>query len=196
MENKYLLFMDVSGDIDVKVAEANDVRFIPMEYSIGDEMRLSTSMESDEIIKKFYNGQRGGDLTRTSQITPQKYEECVASVMQEGYSVLYLCLSSGLSSTFQSARMAQRNLKERFPEQDFLPIDSLAATGGMGVLMERAIRNRDKGMSVQENYNDLANAAITFVTGLWFRTLIISSAAGASVLPLPWLVRCSMSSPS
>ncbi len=156
---KYLLFMDVSGDIVLSLAEEHGVKFIPMEYSLGEEMRLCESMESIEVIKQFYEGQRNGDLTKTSQISPYMYEKYLEPYMKEGYSIVYLCLSSGLSSTFQSACMAKDSLKEKFPEQDFYPVDSLAATGGMGVLMERAIRNREAGMSAEENYKDLTDTS-------------------------------------
>ena len=36
----YVIVMDVAGDIDLNVANKNDVRFIPMEYTIGDTIRM------------------------------------------------------------------------------------------------------------------------------------------------------------
>ncbi len=156
--SKYLIYMDVSGDIDEAYAKENDLRFVPMEYSLGEQMRVSEGVQTDDIMKKFYDGQRNGDLTKTSQISPYMYEEYLDEAFKEGYSVLYLSLSSGLSSTYQSALMAKTELKEKYPEQDFYPVDSLAATGGMGVLIERAIRNKKAGMSIEDNYEDLVAA--------------------------------------
>lgn len=156
--SKYLIYMDVSGDIDEAYAKENDLRFVPMEYSLGEQMRVSEGVQPDDIMKKFYDGQRNGDLTKTSQISPYMYEEYLDEAFKEGYSVLYLSLSSGLSSTYQSALMAKAELKEKYPEQDFYPVDSLAATGGMGVLIERAIRNKKAGMSIEDNYEDLVAA--------------------------------------
>lgn len=156
--SKYLIYMDVSGDIDEAYAKEKGLRFVPMEYSLGDEMRVSDGVQPDDIMKKFYDGQRNGDLTKTSQISPYMYEEYLDEAFKEGYSVLYLSLSSGLSSTYQSALMAKAELKEKYPEQDFYPVDSLAATGGMGVLIERAIRNKEAGMGIEDNYEDLVAA--------------------------------------
>lgn len=156
--SEYLIYMDVSGDIDEAYAKENDLRFVPMEYSLGEQMRVSEGVQTDDIMKKFYDGQRNGDLTKTSQISPYMYEEYLDKAFKEGYSVLYLSLSSGLSSTYQSALMAKTELKEKYPEQDFYPVDSLAATGGMGVLIERAIRNKKAGMSIEDNYEDLVAA--------------------------------------
>jgi len=152
---KYLIFADASADIDKAFGDENDIHYIPMEYSLGDEMRTCRGVEPSEVMKAFYDGQRKGDLTKTSQISPYLYKEYLTPYFEEGYSILYLCLSSGLSSTYQSALIAKEELKEEFPELDFCPIDTLAATGGMGVLAERATRNLKNGMSIEDNYNDL-----------------------------------------
>lgn len=152
---KYLIFADASADIDKKFGDEHDIHYIPMEYSLGEDMRKCCGVEPEEVMKAFYNGQRNGDLTKTSQISPYMYREYLEPYFKEGYSVLYLCLSSGLSSTYQSALLAKEELKEDYPELDFYPIDTLAATGGMGVLAERAARNFEAGMSVEDNYNDL-----------------------------------------
>ena len=155
----YQIIMDVSGDVRPEFAEEKGIGFIPMEYSIGDEMRTCAGMEGAEILKKFYDGQRGGDLTKTSQISPYMYEEFFSPIFEAGDSVLYLCLSGGLSSTFQSSNVAKAALEEKYPGCKLYPVDTLAATGGMGVLAERAVRNREAGMSLEENYADLVEAA-------------------------------------
>lgn len=156
---KYKIFADVSTDINLEGINEGAISFIPMEYSLGADMRTCSGPETRETLKLFYDGQRSGDLTKTSQITPFMYAEYVDEAMKEGFSVLYLCLSSGLSSTFQSALMAQEELKEKYPDLDFLPVDTLSATGGMGVLAERAIRNQENGMSLMDNYNDMLASA-------------------------------------
>lgn len=149
----YVICMDASGDIIREIAEENGIEFVPMEYSLGDEMRTSHGCEDEAILKKFYDGQRNGDMTRTSQISPFIYEQYFRKFLKEGKSVLYFCLSSGLSATYESSMLAAGALKEDYPELDILPVDTLAATGGMGILAERAIENRKKGMSLRENYD-------------------------------------------
>lgn len=148
----YVICMDASGDIFREVAQERGVEFVPMEYSLGEEMRTSHGCEEDELLKRFYDGQRNGDMTRTSQISPFIYEEYFERFMEEGRSVLYFCLSSGLSATYESCQLAAKNLKERYPSLDVLPVDTLAATGGIGILAEEAIKNRDAGMSLQDNF--------------------------------------------
>ena len=122
-----------------------------MRYSMGDEDRVCEEIETEEVLKRFYNGQRNGDLTRTSQISPQVYMDVFTPVLREGKDILYLALSSGLSSTYQSSCLAAGQLKEQFPEREIVCVDSLAATGGMGLLLEAAVQNRKEGMAPAEN---------------------------------------------
>lgn len=149
----YVICMDASGDVVREVASEKGIEFVPMEYSLGEEMRISHGCEEVELLKRFYDGQRGGDMTRTSQISPFMYEEYFEKFMEEGKSVLYFCLSSGLSATYESCQLAAGNLKERYPSLDVLPVDTLAATGGIGILAEAAIKNKEDGMSLQDNFH-------------------------------------------
>ncbi len=150
--NDYIICMDASGDIEREIARENQIAFVPMEYSLGEEMRTSRGCEDEAVLKRFYDGQREGDLTRTSQISPYMYEEYFREFLREGKSVLYFCLSSGLSATYECSVLAAGNLKEEYPDQEILSVDTLAATGGMGILAEQAIENRKKGMSLRENF--------------------------------------------
>lgn len=151
MEQSYVIFSDISADIPADYAKENDIRFISMRYSLGDEDRVCEEIEAEEILKRFYDGQRNGDLTRTSQISPQIYMDVFTPVLKEGRDILYLALSSGLSSTYQSSCLAAGQLREQFPEREVVCVDSLAATGGMGLLLEAAVQNRKEGMALSEN---------------------------------------------
>ncbi|MCI9440865.1 MAG: DegV family protein [Ruminococcus sp.] len=151
----YIICMDASGDIIKEAASKNGIEFVPMEYSLGDEMRTSRGCESEELLKKFYDGQRNGDMTKTSQISPYMYEEYFRQFLKNGKSILYFCLSSGLSSTYQSSILAAENLKEEYPDVEVLPVDTLAATGGIGLLVEKAIENRTSGMDIHENFESV-----------------------------------------
>ena len=151
MEQSYVIFSDISADIPAGYAKENDIRFISMRYSLGDEDRVCEEIETEEVLKRFYNGQRNGDMTRTSQISPQVYMDVFTPVLREGKDILYLALSSGLSSTYQSSCLAAGQLKEQFPEREIVCVDSLAATGGMGLLLEAAVQNRKCGIAPAEN---------------------------------------------
>ncbi len=156
----YLIVMDASADIDSKVFLEEDIRFIPMQYSLNEEMRESKGIESEELLKSFYDSQRSGELTKTTQITPYQYINFFSKLLNEGYSIIYLSLSSGLSSTYQSAMLAASELNDEHKDEKVYVVDSLGATGGIGVLLELACKYRKEGKSIEENCALLNNAKL------------------------------------
>lgn len=151
MQQSYLIYSDISADLPAAYARERGIRFVPMSYTLGDEERVCDRMEDEEVLKRFYGGQRAGSLTRTSQISPQVYIDLFRPILEGGTSVLYLSLSSGLSGTYQSSCAAAEDLNAEFPEARLRCVDSLSATGGMGLLLASAADNRDAGMSLEEN---------------------------------------------
>ena len=66
----YLIFSDVSLDIDKNFADSHDVRYVPMEYVLGDETFHCDKPESDSMMHNYYEKLRQKVKTQTSQITP------------------------------------------------------------------------------------------------------------------------------
>lgn len=156
----YLIFSDVSLDIDKNFADSHDVRYVPMEYVLGDETFHCDKPESDSMMHNYYEKLRQKVKTQTSQITPTHYMDLFEPLIKEGNDIVYLSLSSGLSNTYESACLAARNLKEDYPDAVVEIVDSLSATGGMGLLTESAFANKEAGMSASENAEWLRKYAL------------------------------------
>ena len=148
---EYAIFADVSLDIDHTFAQENEIHYVPMEYVLGEQTYHCSAPESDEMMHHYYEQLRQKVQTHTSQIVPHHYVEVFEPFVREGKQILYLSLSSGLSDTYQSARLAAANLKEMYPDTKIEIVDSLGATGGMGLLLESAVENKKKGMSLSDN---------------------------------------------
>lgn len=147
----YEIFADMSIDIDVDFLKRNKIEFIPMEYMIGEETRHCVEPESDAQLHEYYEKLRGKIPTRTSQISPYHYIEAFRPFVEAKKPLVYLCLSSGLSNTYESALMAVKTLKEDYDDVQIEVVDTLGATGGMGLLVESAWKNREAGMTLTEN---------------------------------------------
>lgn len=163
----YLLFIDVSGDIDKKYVEDKKIQLVPMEFFINNEVEVYTANKEGMDLVKFYDEIKKKTVVKTSQITPNKYEEYFRPYLEEGYSCLYLGISKGLSAAYQSSLIASRNLKEEFPDVDLVSFDTDCVTSLLGLLAERMIENKEKGMTLQENVNDL-NELKTRIKGFCF----------------------------
>ena len=152
---EYALLMDVSGDVMRCYVEDGKVNLLPMEFIINGEVYSYTDDEKGMSVDQFYQFVREKAPMSTTQITPTKWAEYFETYLKNGISVLCLCLSSGLSASFNSACTAAEELKQKYPELDVLPVDSLRATGVEGIICERMIENKEKGLSIVENYADL-----------------------------------------
>ena len=151
----YALLMDVSGDVARCYVEDGKVKLLPMEFVINGEVFTYTDDETGMSCDQFYQFVREKAPMSTTQISPAKWTEYFEPYAQAGTPVLCLCLSSGLSSSFNSACLAAEDLKQKYPEVEILPVDSLRATGIEGLICERMIENKEKGLTIQQNYQDL-----------------------------------------
>ena len=86
-------------------------------------------------LPDFYKAMEAGAMTKTSQINQGEYIEYFRQFLDEGYDVLHCTLSSGISGTVNSARLAKEALEEEYPDRKIYVIDSLAASSGFGLLM-------------------------------------------------------------
>jgi len=106
---------------------------------------------SDEAaVKAFYEELRAGVTASTAAANPDDWANVMEAALKEGKDVLVLAFSSGLSTTYQSAVIAAKELREIYPERTICVIDTLCAALGQGLLVWHACRKRDEGMSLEE----------------------------------------------
>ena len=107
---------------------------------------LGKTMNLDD----FYKAMSEGADTKTSQINAEEYEAYFEEFLKEGKDILHLTLSSGISGTINSANIAAETLKEKYPDRKIYVIDSLAASSGYGLLMDKVADLKDEGMGIDE----------------------------------------------
>lgn len=146
----YRIFTDATADLTAELlAGLPEVGVIPMEITLGDR-GYTYGPGGDLTVEEFYAAQRAGQFAFTSQINPtvyfQHFEPCLAA----GEDVLYLCFSSGLSGTFQTACLCAEDLREQYPERKILCLDTLCASAGEGFLVREAAVKQADGLSLEE----------------------------------------------
>lgn len=116
-----------------------EVTVLPMAVTFGEEQFLDGV---DLAHRQFYEKLIEGDaLPTTSQINPTQFEEAFRRAVDEGEDVVAVVLSSKLSGTCQSARIAA----EEFSGRVFV-VDSENATIGQQILVRRALDLLDQGL--------------------------------------------------
>lgn len=145
----YILSCCSSIDISRELIEKCGIKFVPFHFFVdGTEYvdDLGKSMPYDV----FYNKIKNGADTRTSQVNISEFVDYFGGFLRQGYDIVHVCLSSGLSGTVNSAKNAAEILKEQYPERNIYIVDSLAASAGFGLLMVSAAEKRDEGLSAAE----------------------------------------------
>ena len=100
--------------------------------------------------EQFYGAIAAGALPTTSQVTPEELIELWSPILAEGYDVLHIEFSSGLSGGYQSALTAQGEIKKHYPNRRLIIVDSLAASSGYGLLVDKAVELKNGGMDIDE----------------------------------------------
>lgn len=146
----YQVFTDVTADMnDEMISYSPALHLIPMNVNLGDRDYLY-GPGGNLDIRDFYTQQRGGKYASTSQITPYTYLECFEPVLAAGTDILYLCFTSGLSSTYQTAKNTTAELQKKYPERRITLIDTLCAAVGEGFLVYEAMKKYEEGLGIDE----------------------------------------------
>lgn len=101
-------------------------------------------------VKAFYDEIRGGTMATTAAANPDDWATLMLPALREGRDVLVITFSSGLSTTYQSAVIAAKDLQEEYPDRTICVVDSKCAALGQGLLVYHACRKRDEGMAIRE----------------------------------------------
>ena len=144
----YQILTDSCCDFtDAQYKELN-VTYAPLTVMYNGE---SHSNFSDvDAVKAFYGELRGGVMATTSAVNPDGWAAIMEPALKAGQDVLALCFSSGLSTTYQSAVIAAKELREVYPDRTINVVDTLCAALGQGLLVWHACKKRDEGMTIGE----------------------------------------------
>lgn len=147
--NKYILSCCSTADLTKEHFTKRNIHYICFHYEL-DGKQYEDDLGMTMAFPDFYQAMADGAQTKTSQVNAEEFEEYFEGFLKEGFDILHLCLSSGLSGVFNSANIAKNTLLEKYPERSIIIIDSLAASSGYGLLMDKAADLRDAGMSMED----------------------------------------------
>lgn len=147
----YVISCCSAADLSKEHFERRDLKYLFFHFELGGteyQDDLGASVPPEELYRRMLEGEN----TKTSQVSIGEYTEHFETFLKEGKDVLHVTLSSGISGTFNSARIAAEDLKEKYPERKIYVVDSLAASSGYGLLMDALADRRDEGMDIDALY--------------------------------------------
>lgn len=145
----FVIVTDTSANLPTSLLQENDIRVIPYHYSIGEKEFSCLNTEGFDG-EKFYKAMRMGADIKTSAINFQAYIDFFSPILEEGNDILFVSMSSGISSSFHCSEVAKKELQTQFPDRKLLLFDTLGASLGEGLLVLNAAEYRDAGYSIEK----------------------------------------------
>ncbi len=149
MSTNYVLSCESTTDLTKKYFEDRDIKVICFHYSLDNVEHIDDFGETISY-HDFYQAMADGKMTKTSQISVGEFIEYFTPILESGKDILHLTLSSGISGVYNSACTAAELLKEKYPERKIYIVDSLAASSGFGLLVDKLADIRDGGATLDE----------------------------------------------
>lgn len=147
----YIISCCSTADLTKEHFEKRDINYICFHYEL-DGVQYPDDLGQSMPFDKFYQAMVDGADTKTSQINADEFEEYFEPFLKEGKDILHLCLSSGITGVMNSANIAKDMLEEKYPDRKIYIVDSLAASSGFGLLMDKLADLRDEGKNIEEVY--------------------------------------------
>lgn len=149
MSKGYILSTETTCDMELSYYRSNNVNVLGLIYMLEDH-DYEEGTDNNLSTADFYQKVRDGAMPKTAQVSVEKATRSFESLVKEGYDILHLSFSSGLSGTYQACCIAANDVMERYPGAVVRVIDTLAASMGQGLLLTYAIEWKKQGLSLEE----------------------------------------------
>lgn len=147
--SEYVIFTDSACDIPEETLREWGVEYRWLTYTFDGEFKQYSNYGLP--YPEFYDRVRKGGVARTSAVNADAFLDGFESILQTGKDILYIGFSSGLSSTYDAACIAAKELLEKYPGRRIRCVDTRAASAGFGLLLYMAVEKKKEGASLEEN---------------------------------------------
>ncbi len=147
--SEFVLSTCSTVDLTKEHLNRRNIEYICFSYFLNGKQHPDDMGESMPL-SEFYQAMVDGAETKTSQINATEYLAYFEKFLAQGKDILHVSLSSGLSGSVQSARIAAEMALEQYPDRRIEIVDSLGASSGFGLIMETLADLRDEGYTLDQ----------------------------------------------
>ncbi len=149
--SEFLISSCSTMDLNMDRARQRNILVLNFNYYL-DGVEHSDDMFEKTDAKEFYDAMVNGVDTKTAQVNVDAYAKLFRDVLSQGKDLLHIAFSSGISGSYNSARIAADEVRAEFPDRKLLLVDSLAASSGFGLFVEKIADLRDEGKTIEEAF--------------------------------------------
>ena len=150
----FVVMTDTSGNLPNQCILDNGLEVIPFSYYI-DGKEYNTIRNPDFDAEDFYARIKRGLKVTTSQIPPQQYADFFEPALRRDQDVIFISMSSGISGSCNSARIAAQMMMDAYPGRIVEVIDTRGASLGEGIIALYAAGLRRRGYSTADAIREL-----------------------------------------
>lgn len=147
----FILSCCSTADLSEEHFKTRDIHYICFHFEL-DGKEYSDDLGKSIGFHDFYQAMVNGAETKTSQINAEEFIEYFTPFLEKGKDIIHLTLSTGISGVHNSALIAKKELEEKYPDRKVYVVDSLGASSGYGLIMDKLADLRDEGKSAEEIY--------------------------------------------
>ncbi len=144
----FAVFADGSANLPGNML--GGISLLPCAYVMGGKNEVYSGDLDQFDGQDFYGKLRDGLSVQTSLLNTQLFLQYFTPVLEKGRDIIYVCMSSGISGTYNAARLAAEELMESFRGRFVHIVDSLGCGFGNGLLAVRAARLARQGMDARQ----------------------------------------------
>ncbi len=148
--SEYIIFTDSSCDLPDSLVKELNLVVLPLSFTIDGKTYKNYPDNRDMTPEELTRRQKAGSMASTNAVNVGDAAEAIEPFLKEGRDVLALAFSSGLSTTYNSFKVASDGLSERYPERKIYVVDTLCASLGQGLLVYLAAKMRKEGYTIDE----------------------------------------------
>ena len=146
----YEIITDSSSNLSKSMIKEIGVRVLSLSFFVGSEEYKGYREDEEFDYASFYAKLRSKENVKTSLVNADIFIEEFEKILEDGKDVLAILMSSGISGTYQAAKIAADTVRERYSDRQVIVIDSLSASIGQGLLVYYAAKLRETGKTVEE----------------------------------------------
>ena len=143
MDRKFTLSCCSTVDLPYSYMESRDIPVLFYTYVVDGKEYNDDMGRDPQALPRFYQFLNEGKLPQTSQVNVAGYMEFFDKLLSKGGDVLHIAFTSGQSCSVNNAYLAAAELKDKYPGQKLIVIDSLCSSSGYGLLVDYAADMRD-----------------------------------------------------
>ncbi len=147
---EFVIVTDSSADLSHELVQQLGVEVLPLAFRMEEQTYYDYPDHRDMSPKDFYHNLGIGVVATTNAVNVGQAIETIEPLLQAGKDALVLGFSSGLSTTYNSLKIACDDLAEKYPDRKLYAVDTLCASLGQGMLVYLACQMREQGKSMEE----------------------------------------------